>query len=129
MRQRYPNCLIFTWNNWVFRIFIYYRWCHWKGIQICWYVFYKIKGGSSYSLPFFKKLNVFQWGSITHLMAVPVPSISCCVLNHHNLFYKFVVRCFIKLRAGASIVCRFSKNYTFSNEALPPTRLQYQFQG
>ncbi len=28
-----------------------------------------------------------QWGSVTHQMAVPVPSISSCVLNHHNLFY------------------------------------------
>ncbi len=26
------------------------------------------------------------WGSVIHQMAVPVPSISCCVLNHHNLF-------------------------------------------
>ncbi len=32
--------------------------------------------------------NVLQWGSVTHQMAVPVPSISCCVLNHHNLFYQ-----------------------------------------
>ncbi len=29
-----------------------------------------------------------QWGSVIHQMAVPVPSISCCVLNHHNLFYQ-----------------------------------------
>jgi hypothetical protein len=29
----------------------------------------------------------YQWGSVTYQMAVPVPSISCCVLNHHNLFY------------------------------------------
>ncbi len=29
-----------------------------------------------------------QWGSFTHQMAVPVPSMSCCVLNHHNLFYQ-----------------------------------------
>ncbi len=29
-----------------------------------------------------------QWGSVTHQMAAPVPSISCCVLNHHNLFYQ-----------------------------------------
>ena len=29
-----------------------------------------------------------KWGSVTHQMAVPVPSISCCVLNHHNLFYQ-----------------------------------------
>ncbi len=29
-----------------------------------------------------------QWGSVTHQMAVPVPSIGCCVLNHHNLFYQ-----------------------------------------
>jgi len=28
------------------------------------------------------------WGSVTHQMAVPVPRISCCVLNHHNLFYQ-----------------------------------------
>ena len=31
---------------------------------------------------------VKQLGSVTHQMAVPVPSISCCVLNHHNLFYQ-----------------------------------------
>ncbi len=29
-----------------------------------------------------------QWGSVTHKMAVPVPNISCCILNHHNLFYQ-----------------------------------------
>jgi hypothetical protein len=29
-----------------------------------------------------------EWVSVTHQMAVPVPSISCCVLNHHNLFYQ-----------------------------------------
>jgi hypothetical protein len=29
-----------------------------------------------------------QWDSVTHQMAVPVPSISCCVLNHHNLVYQ-----------------------------------------
>jgi hypothetical protein len=29
-----------------------------------------------------------QWGSVSHQMAVPVPSISYCVLNHHNLFYQ-----------------------------------------
>jgi len=28
-----------------------------------------------------------QWGSVTHQMAAPVPSISWCVLNHYNLFY------------------------------------------
>ncbi len=26
--------------------------------------------------------------SVTHQMPIPVPSISCCVLNHHNLFYQ-----------------------------------------
>jgi hypothetical protein len=26
--------------------------------------------------------------ALTHQMAVPVPGISCCVLNHHNLFYQ-----------------------------------------
>ncbi len=31
---------------------------------------------------------VCQWDSVTHQMAVPIPSISCCVLNHHNLFYQ-----------------------------------------
>ncbi len=30
----------------------------------------------------------FKWGYVTHQMAVPVPSISSCVLNHHNLFYQ-----------------------------------------
>ncbi len=29
-----------------------------------------------------------QLGSVTHQMAVPVPSISCCVLNHLNWFYQ-----------------------------------------
>ncbi len=29
-----------------------------------------------------------QCGSVTHQMSVPVPSISCCVLNHHNLVYQ-----------------------------------------
>jgi hypothetical protein len=34
------------------------------------------------------KVNVIeQSGSVTHQMAVPVPSISCCILNNHNLFY------------------------------------------
>ncbi len=33
-------------------------------------------------------LGYLRWGSVTHQMAVPVPSKSCCVLNHHNLFYK-----------------------------------------
>jgi len=31
-------------------------------------------------------LTFGQWGSVTQQMALPVPSISCCVLNHHNLF-------------------------------------------
>ncbi len=35
-----------------------------------------------------------QWGSVTHKMAVPVPSISCCVLNHQNLFYHIQNRAF-----------------------------------
>ncbi len=29
-----------------------------------------------------------QWGFVTHQMAVPAPSISCYILNHHNLFYQ-----------------------------------------
>jgi hypothetical protein len=29
-----------------------------------------------------------KWGCFTHQMAVPVTSISSCVLNHYNLFYK-----------------------------------------
>ncbi len=29
-----------------------------------------------------------KWGSVIPQMAVPVPSISCCVLIHHNLFYQ-----------------------------------------
>jgi len=29
-----------------------------------------------------------QWGFVTHQMAIPVPSISCCVLNCHYLFYQ-----------------------------------------
>ncbi len=32
-----------------------------------------------------------KWGSVTNQMAVPVPSISCCVLNHHNLFYQIQI--------------------------------------
>ncbi len=32
--------------------------------------------------------NPIQLDSVTHQMAVPVPSISCCILNHHNLFYE-----------------------------------------
>jgi len=36
----------------------------------------------------FQYLPILQWGSVTHQMAVPVPSITCCVLNHHNLFYQ-----------------------------------------
>ncbi len=35
---------------------------------------------------FFKSIQ--QWGSVTHQMAVLVLHISCCVLNHHNLFYQ-----------------------------------------
>ncbi len=34
------------------------------------------------------RLDNCQWGSVTHQMAVPVPSISCCVLNHPNLSYQ-----------------------------------------
>jgi hypothetical protein len=30
---------------------------------------------------------LMQWGSVIHQMAAPVPSMSCCVLNHRNLFY------------------------------------------
>jgi len=37
---------------------------------------------------FFITYDWAQWGSVTHQMAVPVPSISCGVLNHHNLFYQ-----------------------------------------
>ncbi len=42
------------------------------------------------SIPFlmFKLCHLSEWGSVTHQMAVPVPSISCCVLNHHDLFYQ-----------------------------------------
>ncbi len=29
-----------------------------------------------------------KWGSVTHQVAASVPSISCCVLNHHDLFYQ-----------------------------------------
>ncbi len=31
------------------------------------------------------------WGSVTHQMTVPFPSISCCVLYHHNLFYQILM--------------------------------------
>jgi hypothetical protein len=34
------------------------------------------------------KFLILQWGSVTHQVAVPVPSISCRILNHHNLFYQ-----------------------------------------
>ncbi len=37
---------------------------------------------------YFKTFKLSQRGSVTHQMAVPIPSISCCVLNHHNLFYQ-----------------------------------------
>ncbi len=40
------------------------------------------------SLQTLSPINFFQWGSVTHQTAVPVPSISYCVLNHHNLFYQ-----------------------------------------
>ncbi len=33
-------------------------------------------------------LNIIKWGSVPHQMAVPDPSISCCVLNHNNIFYQ-----------------------------------------
>ncbi len=38
----------------------------------------------------FKNLSLIMSlaGSVPHQMAVPVPSISCCVLKHHNLFYQ-----------------------------------------
>ncbi len=37
---------------------------------------------------FQKKISyLLKRSSFTHQMAVPVPSINCCVLNHHNLFY------------------------------------------
>jgi len=29
-----------------------------------------------------------QWGSVNHQMAIPVPSISCCVFNNNNFFYQ-----------------------------------------
>ncbi len=32
-------------------------------------------------------IKLIQWGSVTH-QTVTVPSISCCFLNHHNLFYQ-----------------------------------------
>jgi hypothetical protein len=31
-------------------------------------------------------MRFFKWSSVTHLLAVTVPSISCYVLNHHKLF-------------------------------------------
>ncbi len=37
---------------------------------------------------FHKKCTSAQWDSVIHQMAVSVPSISCCVLNPHNLFYQ-----------------------------------------
>ncbi len=30
------------------------------------------------------KFSHFQWGSVNHQMAVPVPSISCCVFNNND---------------------------------------------
>jgi hypothetical protein len=35
-----------------------------------------------------KLCSVSKGGSVTHQMAVPVPSISCCVLKHPNIFYQ-----------------------------------------
>jgi len=32
--------------------------------------------------------NVIQWGSVNHQMAVPVPSISCCIFNNNDFFYQ-----------------------------------------
>ncbi len=29
-----------------------------------------------------------QWGSVNHQMAVPVPSISCCIFNNNDFFYQ-----------------------------------------
>jgi hypothetical protein len=29
-----------------------------------------------------------KWGSVNHQMAVPVPSVSCCVLNNNDSFYQ-----------------------------------------
>ncbi len=29
-----------------------------------------------------------QWGSVNHQMAVPIPSISCCVFNNNYFFYQ-----------------------------------------
>ncbi len=43
----------------------------------------------SYNLPIQIKVLLFVIrGSVTYQMPVPVPSISCCVLDHHNLFYQ-----------------------------------------
>jgi hypothetical protein len=41
------------------------------------------KGRTSQSVPTYGDNE-----AVIHQMAVPVPSISCCVLNHHNLFYQ-----------------------------------------
>ncbi len=62
--------------------FVYY-YCH---IIQWWFQF-------SLSTPYLVNYNFVnllfgQWGSVTHQMAVPVPTIRCCALNHHNLFYQ-----------------------------------------
>ncbi len=32
--------------------------------------------------------NIIQWGSVNHQMAVPVPSISCCIFINNYFFYQ-----------------------------------------
>ncbi len=34
------------------------------------------------------KWSGLQWGSVNHQMAVPVPSVSCCVFNNNYSFYQ-----------------------------------------
>jgi hypothetical protein len=42
-------------------------------------------------LTYLSKCNdrcIMELDSVTHQIVVPVPSVSCCVLNYHNLFYQ-----------------------------------------
>ncbi len=84
---------------------IFLHFCPNKQFQnmVC-YVFFGLKSGLMWMLRTFKFsfavyfdnfwLNsyfssIFQkWGCFIHQLAIPVPSISCCVLNHHNLLYQ-----------------------------------------
>ncbi len=61
-------------------------WCHsWQSSFTMIILFYYKPQVSSCKLTL---VHARTWGSVNHQMAEPVPSISCCVLNYHNLFYQ-----------------------------------------